>query len=256
MTNEYLVKAYLFWDSLTRNRSDGALVRLIVPIPEGGVEEQADRQLAQVRRRPGAGARRLPAPLTTGHRDGPPVRLDSRHGPDRRADPAADAAGGVMHVLDEPAERKVHERPDPPRRRHRHGHRRGRSAAALAGPRPALGGLCRRGTDRAAVRRLGRPRHARAAAPSSSGQLIAVLIVVIVGGVSIHSITLVGRIELPPFVAMPLTIFFLLGVTNAINLADGLDGLAGGTTFLCCAAIAILGLGTDAGVRLHGRRAS
>jgi len=47
MTNEYLVKAYLFWDSLTRNRSDGALVRLIVPIPEGGVEEQADRQLAK-----------------------------------------------------------------------------------------------------------------------------------------------------------------------------------------------------------------
>jgi exosortase D (VPLPA-CTERM-specific) len=47
MTNEYLVKAYLFWDSLTRNRSDGALVRLTVPIPEGAVEEQADRQLAQ-----------------------------------------------------------------------------------------------------------------------------------------------------------------------------------------------------------------
>jgi len=47
MTNEYLVKAYLFWDSLTRNRSDGALVRLIVPIPDGAVEEQADRQLAR-----------------------------------------------------------------------------------------------------------------------------------------------------------------------------------------------------------------
>lgn len=47
LTNEYLVKWYLFWDSLTRSRSDGALVRLVVPIPEGAVEEQADRQLAE-----------------------------------------------------------------------------------------------------------------------------------------------------------------------------------------------------------------
>jgi EpsI family protein len=35
LTNEYLVKWYLFWDSLTRNRSDGSLVRLIVSLPEG-----------------------------------------------------------------------------------------------------------------------------------------------------------------------------------------------------------------------------
>jgi exosortase D (VPLPA-CTERM-specific) len=35
MSNEYLVKWYLFWDSLTRNRSDGALVRLITPLPRG-----------------------------------------------------------------------------------------------------------------------------------------------------------------------------------------------------------------------------
>ena len=47
LTNEYVVKWYLFWDSLTRRRSDGALVRLIVPIPDGAVEEQADRQLAR-----------------------------------------------------------------------------------------------------------------------------------------------------------------------------------------------------------------
>jgi UDP-GlcNAc:undecaprenyl-phosphate GlcNAc-1-phosphate transferase len=39
---------------------------------------------------------------------------------------------------------------------------------------------------------------------------------------------------------MPLTFFFLLGVTNAINLADGLDGLAGGTTLLSLAALALL----------------
>ena len=32
VTNEYMVKWYMFWDSLTRNRTDGALVRLVVPL--------------------------------------------------------------------------------------------------------------------------------------------------------------------------------------------------------------------------------
>jgi len=32
LTNEYMVKWYLFWDALTRNRTDGALVRLITPV--------------------------------------------------------------------------------------------------------------------------------------------------------------------------------------------------------------------------------
>lgn len=45
LTNEYEVKWYIFWDALTRNRTDGALVRLITPImPLDGVEG-ADRRL-------------------------------------------------------------------------------------------------------------------------------------------------------------------------------------------------------------------
>jgi EpsI family protein len=32
VTNEYLVKWYLFWDALTRNRTDGALVRLMAKV--------------------------------------------------------------------------------------------------------------------------------------------------------------------------------------------------------------------------------
>lgn len=40
--------------------------------------------------------------------------------------------------------------------------------------------------------------------------------------------------------SLPLTVLFLVGVTNAVNLADGLDGLAGGTTFLCLCALALL----------------
>ena len=72
------------------------------------------------------------------------------------------------------------------------------------------------------------------------GQLLAVNIVVVLGNVQIHTLTLDDRIALPGWISMPLTVFFLVGVTNAINLADGLDGLAGGTTFLCLCAVALL----------------
>lgn len=73
-----------------------------------------------------------------------------------------------------------------------------------------------------------------------AGQLIAVSLVVIGGGVQIHAITLDDRVMLPWWISLPLTVFFLVGVTNAINLADGLDGLAGGTTLLCLCAVALL----------------
>ena len=36
IANEYLVKWYLFWDSLTRSRTDGALVRVLYPLPKRG----------------------------------------------------------------------------------------------------------------------------------------------------------------------------------------------------------------------------
>jgi EpsI family protein len=45
LTNEYLVKWYLLLDALTRNRSDGALVRLITPIKPGEEMAMGDRRL-------------------------------------------------------------------------------------------------------------------------------------------------------------------------------------------------------------------
>jgi UDP-GlcNAc:undecaprenyl-phosphate/decaprenyl-phosphate GlcNAc-1-phosphate transferase len=77
------------------------------------------------------------------------------------------------------------------------------------------------------------------------GQLIAVLIVMVAGHVSIDTLMLSERVALPDWLGFSLTLLFLLGVTNAINLADGLDGLAGGTTLLCCAALALLGQSYD-----------
>ncbi len=50
ITNEYLVKWYLFWDSLTRRRTDGALVRLTVPVHDGEDVSEADRALADFAR--------------------------------------------------------------------------------------------------------------------------------------------------------------------------------------------------------------
>lgn len=47
ITNEYAAKWYLFWDALMRNRTDGALVRLVVTVPRGGSPAAADRQLEE-----------------------------------------------------------------------------------------------------------------------------------------------------------------------------------------------------------------
>ena len=45
--NEYLVKWFIFWDSLMQKRSDGALVRLVYFMPPGSDEGDADRVLAE-----------------------------------------------------------------------------------------------------------------------------------------------------------------------------------------------------------------
>lgn len=47
ITSEYMVKWYLFWDALTRNRSDGTLVRLTTAVPPGEDLAEADRRLAE-----------------------------------------------------------------------------------------------------------------------------------------------------------------------------------------------------------------
>jgi UDP-GlcNAc:undecaprenyl-phosphate GlcNAc-1-phosphate transferase len=72
------------------------------------------------------------------------------------------------------------------------------------------------------------------------GQVLAAGIVIVGGDIQIHALTLDDRVMLPEWVSIPLTLIFLVGITNAINLADGLDGLAGGTTFLSLCALAML----------------
>jgi hypothetical protein len=45
LTNEYMVKWYIFWDGLTRNRTDGALVRLTTIVDEKAGLPAADARL-------------------------------------------------------------------------------------------------------------------------------------------------------------------------------------------------------------------
>ncbi len=39
IASEYWAKAYLVWDAMTKNRSDGSLVRISIPVKDGTVEE-------------------------------------------------------------------------------------------------------------------------------------------------------------------------------------------------------------------------
>lgn len=63
------------------------------------------------------------------------------------------------------------------------------------------------------------------------GQLAAALVVVVWGGVRVEFINLPfgGEIEFGIF-SIPLTILWIVAITNAINLIDGLDGLAAGVS--------------------------
>jgi len=47
LTSEYAVKFYNFWDALTRNRTDGALVRVMTPITDTLDVAEADRRLTE-----------------------------------------------------------------------------------------------------------------------------------------------------------------------------------------------------------------
>lgn len=75
------------------------------------------------------------------------------------------------------------------------------------------------------------------------GQILSALIVVGYGGVSIRFLgdCLPAGVAVHPWIAVPVTLLVIVGVTNAINLSDGLDGLAGGISmmiFICLGFVA------------------
>ena len=78
-----------------------------------------------------------------------------------------------------------------------------------------------------------------------AGQALAVLLVMGLGGVQISSVPFLPDEWLGPWLSLPLTFLVLVAVTNAVNLADGLDGLAGGMSLISFAGMAYLAFQTD-----------
>lgn len=72
------------------------------------------------------------------------------------------------------------------------------------------------------------------------GQFIAAAIPVFLGDVVIRTIPYGPVGGLPDLFAYPLTLLFIVGITNAVNLSDGLDGLAGGVALLSLIVIGLL----------------
>ena len=148
-----------------------------------------------------------------------------------------------LGMIDEPEPRKVHETSIP----------RVGGLAMLAGvllpllalqilPRPIIGILV--GVLIVVAEGVWDDRRPLGYREKFAAQFLAAIAVVLVGGIEIQRIVLFSEVLLPAWVSMPLTVLVLVALTNAINLSDGLDGLAGGIAFLCCAALGVLAYGT------------
>ena len=64
-------------------------------------------------------------------------------------------------------------------------------------------------------------------------------------GVRIEHVTVFGSTLGLGFLAMPLTILWIVGLTNAFNVMDGLDGLATGLAIIAAATCAVVSLARD-----------
>ncbi len=82
------------------------------------------------------------------------------------------------------------------------------------------------------------------------GQFFAAVIVVYFGEIYVHHIPFIGTEALPDYIGQPFTVFAIVGMVNALNLSDGLDGLAGGEALISLVAIAYLAFQFDGAIVL------
>jgi len=97
----------------------------------------------------------------------------------------------------------------------------------------------------------GAARHGLSAPVKLALQLLAAGIAM-AAGVRIESVQIPGDgyLFFPPAVSWPLTAIWIVGIANALNFIDGLDGLAGGVSLIMAASIALIamfGPASDAG---------
>jgi len=83
------------------------------------------------------------------------------------------------------------------------------------------------------------------------GQIAGALVLVLGGDLCLTRVPFVYGAVMTAWVGIPLTVIVIVAVTNAINLSDGMDGLAGGTSLVAAGALGYLAyLGDDRHVAL------
>lgn len=87
------------------------------------------------------------------------------------------------------------------------------------------------------------------------GQILAAFIVSL-GGIRIVSFTNWlndegGQIVLSPWVGIPLTVIWIVAIINAVNLIDGLDGLAAGISGIAALTLGIVAMGEGMTAQAH-----
>ena len=150
-----------------------------------------------------------------------------------------------LRILDIPDERKVHSRPIP---------RSGGLAMALGALIPIVLWLPFDGSLKAIVFGTGivvlfgliDDSRGLSYLWKFAAQTAAAIVVTCYGGVWVSDLgaLLPEGLHLPGWIGIPLTVIVIVGATNAINLSDGLDGLAGGVSimsFICIAFLAYPG---------------
>ena len=70
--------------------------------------------------------------------------------------------------------------------------------------------------------------------------LISTLFFSLGGRIDALSVPFVGSVHLPPLLAYGITVLWLVGITNAFNLIDGIDGLASGAALFASVVILVL----------------
>ncbi|GEK91060.1 undecaprenyl-phosphate alpha-N-acetylglucosaminyl 1-phosphate transferase [Alkalibacterium kapii] len=76
------------------------------------------------------------------------------------------------------------------------------------------------------------------------GLIIAAVVIVLMNDLTVVqvSVPFMEDIFLPTWIGFPLTIFWILAITNSINLIDGLDGLASGVSIIALTTMGIIGV--------------
>ncbi|KNZ70073.1 glycosyl transferase family protein [Thermincola ferriacetica] len=73
------------------------------------------------------------------------------------------------------------------------------------------------------------------------GQIVAALVLVLFGIEVTFVTNPFGGVVNLGILSIPITLFWIVGVTNAVNLVDGLDGLAGGVATIAAFCLAVIG---------------